>query len=167
LGKIKKESKLLNFHYCKAFLRTILNHRYKDEIIKKIEENKKRLDLKNIGNIQPLTGLYVLKIAEQQIRVIIEEKKSIDIKGNSIDVYFVRDAILEQKFENEYGRILYAKLKNREWLKSNPLSKEDIEDFKIDYLKKQENKEEKKEFPPKNLISWLDDFSTLPPIKTC
>ncbi|MDQ7083793.1 MAG: hypothetical protein Q9M36_02195 [Sulfurovum sp.] len=124
---------MLNFHYCIKFKNTINKNKTKNLVYQKIEENKKREDLKNIGNINDFGGgIYILKISEYKVRVIIEEK-NICIEKEEMKVFFIRDIILEKKFDNEYGRILYGKLQNREWLNANPLPIADEENFKIEY----------------------------------
>jgi len=150
---------MIQFHYCSIFKEKLKKENSKEKIEQKIQENSKRKDLKSIGNIDDFGGrLYVLKVSTPNSRIIIEEQ-NIDIGSESQKVFFVRDLISAQTFDNEYGRILYKKLQNREWLNSNPLAQEDIELFKTLYRSKKNQEVVKKEFPPENLINWLDDFS--------
>lgn len=153
---------MINFFYCRKFEKTIDKERYgkeyKNTIYKKIEENKKREDLKNIGNINDFGGgLYILKISEYKVRVIIEEK-NISIEEKNIKVFFVRDIISNHKFNNIYGKYLYKKLQNKEWLNANPLPIDDKENFKREYKNIQEENHVKLSIPPENMIKWLDDF---------
>ena len=150
---------MIQFHYCSIFKRKLEGEHLKENIIQKIQENSKRQELKNIGSIHCFAaGLYVLRISNPNSRVIIEEK-NIDINNNTEKVFFVRDMIAAQTFDNEYGRILYKKLQNREWLYHNPLPQEDIDSFKRTYFSDKKKVEAKKEYPPENLMNWLDDFS--------
>lgn len=150
---------MIKFHYCNVFKNKLESERSKENIERRIQENSKRKDLKNIGNINVFAGgLYVLKVSNPNSRVIIEER-NIDIENHTEKVFFVRDLISEQTFDNEYGRILYKKLQNRDWLNSHPLLEEDIQSFKKSYNAYKNNKKERKELPPQNLTSWFDNFS--------
>jgi len=150
---------MIQFYYCSLFKEKLKKEHSKEKIEQKIQENFKRKDLRNIGNIDDFGGrLYVLKVSTPNSRIIIEEQ-NIDIGDESQKVFFVRDLISAQTFDNEYGRILYKKLQNREWLNSHPLLEEDIESFKKSYNANKNDKKERKEFPPEKLTTWLDNFS--------
>jgi len=150
---------MIIFHYCKKFEEEISKKEdYRDKVTKKINEISNRRDLKNIGNINVFAGgIYILKISNPKARVIIEEK-DITIEEKDIKVFFIRDIISNHKFDNIYGKYLYKKLQNREWLNSNPLSEEDINNFKKSYKKNKGKKKINPKFPPKDLTNWLNDF---------
>ncbi len=150
---------MLIFYYCKKFEEEISKKEdYGDKVTKKINEISNRKDLKNIGNVNVFAGgIYILKISNPKARVIIEEK-DITIKEKDIKVFFIRDIISNHKFDNIYGKYLYKKLQNREWLNSNPLLEEDINNFKKSYKENKGKKKINPKFPPKDLTNWLNDF---------
>jgi len=154
---------MLNFHFCELFEETIQKElsqeNDKNKIYKKIDENKNRENLKISGNIEDLRGeIYVLKILEPQARVLIQEQ-NIDIEDDSIKVFFIRDIIVNVKFDREYGRLLYARIRDGEWLRTHPLPQEDIDSFKTRYLAtRQTQKNLTRSFPPENLTNWFTDF---------
>ena len=150
---------MIIFHYCKKFEEEISKKEdYRDKVTKKIKEISKRKDLKNIGSVNVFAGgIYILKVSNPKARVIIEERE-VNIEEKDIKVFFIRDIISNHKFDNIYGKYLYKKLQNREWLNANPLSIEDINNFKKDYKENKDKEIEKLEFPPKNLVDWIDDF---------
>jgi len=150
---------MIRFYYCKKFKDIIGRDKNKELVYQKIEENKKRENLKNIGNINDVGGgIYLLKISQSHIRVIIEEK-NISIKSEDIKVFFVRDIFSEKKFDNEYGRILYGRFKNKEWLNANPLPIEDENNFKDEYTKTQQEILINLPLIPTNMTKWLEVFS--------
>lgn len=152
---------MIKFHYCDSFTKNINKEEreFNALVYKKIEELKNRNSLKSIGSIQSFGGVYILRIDQPQSRVIIEEK-NIKINDEKLSIFFVRDIVTSSKFDAEWGRIWYQKLRKGEWLKNNPLAEEDVTQLKKAYfLEKEGEKEEKhKEFPPPNLTQWFNGF---------
>jgi len=148
---------MILFHYCLRFKNKIDKEDYKDDIYRKIEENSVRTNFKSVNIDAFVSSMYVLKVSNPRTRIIIEEK-NILVKNENIRVFFIRDIILNRNFDRIYGRSIFHKLKNGEWLKINPLDNSDIEEFKESYIKNQNEVIEKLTPPPKKLIEWLDDF---------
>ncbi|RLA79677.1 MAG: hypothetical protein DRG78_12485, partial [Epsilonproteobacteria bacterium] len=150
---------MLKFHYCEKFKNTMKKQSYKEYIYKKINENIQREDLKGVANIDSFVGgVYVLKTIRPRTRIIIEEKQ-ISIKNKNKNIFFIRDIVLERNFDRIYGRDVFHQLKSGEWLKKNPLLQKDIDYFTSEYKNNQNKEPIKLELPPRNLTSWLDNFS--------
>jgi hypothetical protein len=148
---------MITFHHCKKFKDKIKIESYKDDIYKKIDEYSARQELKS-ANIDTFgKSLYVLKISNPITRIIIEEKNILLDRGD-IKVFFIRDIILSKNFDRIYGRTIFHKLKNGEWLKNNPLPKNEIELFKKEYYSSINKDIKKLDFPPKKLTKWFQDF---------
>jgi len=149
---------MIQFYYCKRFVKNIENKDFQDIIYNKISENINRADLKNTGSISCFTGsIYALKTSNPRTRVIIEEN-NININNEEIKVFFVRDIILNKNFDHTYGKIIFPQLKSGEWLKNNPLSDEDKKNFIEKYNKEKVSITNKRELPPQELTAWLKDF---------
>lgn len=152
---------MIKFHFCDSFEKNIntLYQNQQKSIRNKILEYKNRDDLKNISNIQNLSGsLYLLIIHAPESRIIIEEKE-VDINEEKIRVFFVRDFINDVKFDRESGRLWYGRLNRGEWLRENELSISDIENFKKEYLNKKNICYKALVPPPNDLIQWLNEFN--------
>ena len=129
-----------------------------DIIRKRILEYKKRDDLKSISNVDDLGGeIYLLKVRTPESRVIIQEKE-VNIDQEKIKVFFIRAFINDIKFDRESGRIWYGRIKRGEWLQENELIKEEVNDFKNEYIKEKSTSTKSLETPPRDLTQWLDEF---------
>lgn len=149
---------MILFHFCNVFKNSVNKISYIKNIYQKINNLTHRKDLKNIGGIEPLAkGMYLLRLPHPQSRVVIEEK-NIQIDEETIKVYFVRDYIDKKKFDGEYGRLLYSKFKNREWIESNPTPEDDIENFKTQYIDSKSTKKSKERLP-ESMSGWINDFT--------
>lgn len=149
---------MIEFYFCDSFNEKLnsLPSDHQEKIKKKFLEYRKRDDLNNIGNIESLNGreIYILKMKQPESRIIIQQKEIDNIK-----TFFVRDIIINVKFDREYGRLLYAKIKRGEWLCENPLTSEIIDAFRKEYLKNQKVEKVQLEYPPIELTNWFNDFS--------
>lgn len=153
---------MINFHYCNAFIKAVENcqNNEQDNIYKKISDYSNRDSLSNINSINyvPTSQLYILRLHSPESRIIIQEK-DITIMNSIEKVFFVRDIITNVKFDREYGRLLFGKIKRGEWIQNNPLSDEEIEKFSQNFKVKQKDVESCKLLePPAELINWLNDF---------
>lgn len=154
---------MLKFHECARYLEELnsLDHNTQTKIIKKLQEYKKRDNLDNLGNVEPLSKIdtYILKVKQPSCRIIIQVYKVNGLNISDEKVYFIRDIISNIKFDREYGRILYSKIKKGEWLEDNPLPNDEIEKFKETYKKNINVVEEQLEYPPAVLSNWFNQFN--------
>jgi ABC-type cobalamin/Fe3+-siderophores transport system ATPase subunit len=151
---------MIRFHFCDNFTKKITKEstEFSSSIYKKIEELENRSNLKNIGTIQFSGGVYVLRIDNPQSRVIIEEK-NVKIENEEVSVFFVRDIVTSSKFGDEWGRIWHQKVRKGEWLKNNPLSDEDVENYIKEYeLDKKAEKSQESQLLPNDLTQWFNEF---------
>ena len=148
---------MIKFHFCDSFTKKITkeNDEVSASVYKKIEELENRTNLKGIGTIQFFGGVYILRIDNPQSRVIIEEN-NIEIKNKDLSVFFVRDIVTNSKFNDEWGRIWHQKVRKGEWLRSNPLSDEDIENLKKNELDKKAEKNQELQLLPDDLTKWFN-----------
>lgn len=149
---------MILFHFCKKFQDTLIDQEVKEDLHRRLQEHIKRDNLKGIASIDCFgKDIYVLKVANPRSRIIIE-KQSISIEGEEVDVYFVRDVVLNRNFDRIYGRLIFPKLKNGEWLRQNPLEQQEIDDFTKTYKIAQATGDSILEFPPQNLVDWVESF---------
>ncbi len=149
---------MILFHFCEKFKENIKDKDCEESIYNKILENTLRTNLKNIGSISSFTGkMYVLKTSKPKTRTIIQEE-SISIGNESLNVYFVRDIVANKNFDYVYGKRIFPKLKNGEWIKKNPLSNDDVKKFISDYKKGKITKEDNRDYPTEEMVNWLNDF---------
>lgn len=149
---------MIRFHFCDTFVKNTNGKDFEDIIYNKISENKERDDLKNINSISCFTGsIYVLKTSKPKTRTIIEER-NLTIDNEDIKVFFVRDIITNKNFDHFYGRIIFPQLKNGEWIKNNPLSEEDENEFVINFKNEKNVIFEERQYPSEELTGWLKDF---------
>ncbi|MBE0497179.1 MAG: AAA family ATPase [Campylobacterales bacterium] len=151
---------MIKFHFCDRFEKNIngLQKKQKENIVSKILEYETRDGLKNINNIKNLSGsLYLLTIHVPESRVIIEERE-VNVGEETIKVFFVRDFIINVKFDRESGRLWYGRIERGEWLRENELPLSDIENFKNAYLKEKNMSHKALTSPPDNLTQWLNEF---------
>lgn len=148
---------MIEFHFCSQYKEKIegLDYSATQKIYKKFQEYEKRDNLNNIGNIEPLIkDTYILKIKQPNSRIIIQVEEIDNMK-----VHFVRDIITNIKFDREYGRIMYGKIKKGEWLQENPLLDKEIYLFRTNYSTKSEKKISiDLQYPPEYLINWFSQF---------
>lgn len=152
---------MIHFYFCDPFKEKLkgLAVSSQEKINKKFLEYKKRDDLKNIGNVESLCGgeLYILKIKQPESRIIIQLNEINNFNDES-KVFFVRDIITNVKFDREYGRLLYGKIKRGDWLSENPLMDEDIDNFKLAYSQNKIIVKSSLSYPPEELINWFNYF---------
>lgn len=155
---------MIQFYFCSLALErlTEMQSNYKEAIYKKIYEYQSRNDLKNIKNIDSSgNNIYILRLHHPESRIIIEEKELTLTTNEIIKVFFIRDIIHDIKFDREYGRLLYGKIKRGEWIKENLLSEEDTNRFLSSLQSKKNHTDQQSTYlnsPPQELINWLDDF---------
>lgn len=128
-----------------------------DLISRRIYDIEKRSTLKEVGNITSFTGsIYVLKISKPKIRTIIEER-NLRLENETIKVFFIRDIFMPSEFHRGYRDIL-PRLTDGTWVENNPLSDNDIEEARIQYINFNNNNKKDKKKPSENLTKWFDEF---------
>lgn len=149
---------MIRFHYCELFEKKIRNQVFEKAVKSKIAEKTIFDDLKGLGSLNSFTGgVYILKTSNPLNRIIIQ-KETIDIDGEKICVYFVRDIISNNKFEYNYSKVVLPAIIKGSWLATNPLSVIDKNNF-IESFKAQKiiNKEDRL-YIPESMTGWLKNF---------
>lgn len=150
---------MIRFHFCKAFIENIKGQEIEDFIYRKILENEKRSDLKNVGSISTFTGsVYALKTSKPKSRTIIEER-NVSIDNEEVKVFFIREIVANGNFDHLYGKVIFPQLKSGDWVKYNPLPEKDIEDFIKNFKVDKIAEKDIREFPPDHMTSWLSEFN--------
>lgn len=149
---------MITFHFCETFIKKSKGKDFEEIVLSKLSEISNRVSLKNISAISCISGVYIFKTSKPKTRTIIEEQ-NINIEDNELKVYFVRDIISNNNFDYDYVKILVPQLRNRTWLKNNPLPTEDKNNFIENYKNKKSKNIQQSEYPPEETVKWLNDFS--------
>lgn len=140
---------MLHFFFCQNYLANTSSDI--DLPVRKIlNEYSNRENLKGIGKIAAFTkGIYVLKLKNPYIEVILEEK-TININAEFVTVYFVRG------FKN--GLQDYVEIRDGKWLIYNELNIDEIDKFKSSFLESSKKGEENVNEPPQDLLNWQNEY---------
>ena len=149
---------MVHFHFCETFIKKIEGKDFEEIVRNKLSEISNRDSLKNSNTITCINGIYILKTSKPKTRTVIEEQ-NIEIDGDDVKVYFVRDVISNNNFDYDYVKVLVPHLRNRTWLKNNPLQIHDKKDFIEDYKSKKEESIQQLEYPPQEKVKWLEEFN--------
>lgn len=152
---------MLHFYQTKNFLKSINKKENADQIRRKLDELSKGSDFIGHGSVSSYSNnLFVLRLKGPHSRTLIEQK-NIDIEGETICVYFVRDVVSGKRYDYQWSKVYHPSIADGHWLDDNPLSIVDINDFKKSYLANKNKKPlvEKKTILPEKYSTWLTDFS--------
>src|SRR6185437_7016331 len=149
----------MNFiHYTKEFEKNI-DESKKLQIYKKIEDLKFVDKPESLNSIDSFTkGMLVLKFNCSHTCRIIIQPEWLDINGNQVHVYFIRDYISNKGFDYFWGSVIHPQLRTGEWISINPLPNEEIIAFKNNYIKNLQIQKTLRPTLPSNLTQWLNDF---------
>ena len=146
---------MLRFHYCKQYEKKVNGH--VAQVDNKFAELSNRNRLVNSGSVRDYgNGLYSLSINSISARIIIQLK---DVEGEK--VYFVRDYIVSKDRGFLYSTYLYPELKSGKYSENNPIPEEDIQSYLEDRKAEEQKlllKKSKPIPPPKEMLSWLDEY---------
>ncbi len=146
---------MIYFHFCKAFNKKVKGQSFEKNIKLKFKDLSARNHLLQSGKLYDYkNGTYVLETKNPLAKMIIHK---VDVSGTS--VYFVRDFITIKDANFIFGQQIHPQLKSGEWVKSNPIHVNDIQDYKDDIKK---NKDllikQKASHPPIELTNWLQEY---------
>ncbi|MBN2833695.1 MAG: AAA family ATPase [Candidatus Delongbacteria bacterium] len=149
---------MITFHFCESFIKNSKGKDFEEVLLKKLSEISNRDSLKNINSISCISGVYIFKTSKPKTRTIIEEQ-NILIEEKEVKVFFVRDVISNNNFDYDYVKVLVPQLRNRTWLRNNPLPLEDKNNFITKQINERKITEKKLQYPPVEKTKWLDDFN--------
>lgn len=130
----------------------MLGNTVESSVKKKIQEISERKKLEGIKKIDIYKGIYTLETINGS-RVIIQPM-SLDVQGESIVVYFIRDWVDNDSWEKSF----FLQLDNTNWNENNPVPTYEVEAFLQNY-KQTQYSIQSKESPPQELTDWFPDFS--------
>lgn len=146
---------MIEFHYCKQFLKKINGQL--SIVENKFLELSNRNSLTNSGSMRDYgNGLYSLHISSISSKIIIQKHR---IRKN--DIHFVRDVIETKDRGFIFRAYIFPDLKSGEYIQKNPLPEVDIEAYE-EQLKKQtlfiQRQNEVSQEPPEHMLKWLNEF---------
>jgi hypothetical protein len=150
----------MNFvYYTKQFARELALDGKKDAIEKKLQDIAKVSNVENLKSIDKYRkGILVLKFQRSNTCRIIIQPDTIQVEDRVVSVLFVRSFVEKRGFDYFWGSVIHPQLTSGEWLKQNPLPREDREACIREYIQ-QEAKEiqVRMELPPR-LADWMASF---------
>lgn len=131
----------------------------KNHIFKKIEDLRYIDNPGTLNSIDSYTkGIFVLKLHGELTCRIIIQSEWITIGNEKVHVYFIREYVSKKGFDYYWGSVIHPQLRSGEWVNLYPLSEKEKENFRNDYLKAFELKENQKLPLPEYLTDWLIGF---------